>query len=306
MLQEKCLGWFVEELKSYYPLEEIRWIYKYCLEKVTSVNFAQLDSVEVLNESQVLEMQSMLERLKESEPVQYVIGHTEFYGRHFQLGPDVLIPRPETEELVNWIVKDLPKGSLCDVGTGSGAIAISLKCELPDLEVLGIDISEAALKIARVNANNLNQSVDFKVLDAMKLNATDIGPFDTVVSNPPYVPASRKSELKTHVRSYEPAIALFSSDEDPIEFYRAIGTWSIDKGLKPGGKIYFELDHDFAEDVLQMMITTGFEQAQIKNDIEGRKRMLRATKLSDKGRQLSLYTELAFFKLATSFLIEDE
>ena len=216
--------------------------------------------------------------LMKGVPVQYVLGETWFRGLKFVVSEAVLIPRPETEELVEWVVKDAAvekKNHLhvLDIGTGSGCIAISIKNELPTAEVTGCDISEDALSIAKENAE-LNDT-PIRLMKANILNDSDQSTFngiDIIVSNPPYIPVSESGLIPKHVKDFEPAIALFVMD-DPLVFYKAIADFGM-KGLNPGGKVYVEVHELYGKDVMELFVTKGYQECVIRKDMQGKERMV--------------------------------
>ena len=215
-----------------------------------------------------------LERLAKGEPLQYVIGSTPFCGLTFRVDGRVLIPRPETAELVDWVAEDAaPGGSLLDVGTGSGCIAISLAHRLPGWKVQGWDISEGALEVARDN-NTLNGTeVEFRKVDILK--AEQDCRFDVIVSNPPYVMESEKAQMEDTVLDYEPHLALFVSDNDPLLFYRAIAEFGK-KALVTGGKLFFEINPLEASALKGMLEEAGYHNIELRKDIFGKQRMIKA------------------------------
>ena len=215
-----------------------------------------------------------LERLAKGEPLQYVIGSTPFCGLTFRVDGRVLIPRPETAELVDWVAEDAaPGGSLLDVGTGSGCIAISLAHRLPGWKVQGWDISEGALEVARDN-NTLNGTeVEFRKVDILK--AEQDCRFDVIVSNPPYVMESEKGQMEDTVLDYEPHLALFVSDNDPLLFYRAIAEFGK-KALVTGGKLFFEINPLEASALKEMLEEAGYHNIELRKDIFGKQRMIKA------------------------------
>ena len=216
------------------------------------------------------------ERLKTGEPIQYILGYGPFYGREFMVGPDTLIPRNETEELVHLIIKENPMPGLkiMDIGTGTGCIPITLALDMKAPEVYGLDISEAALQIAKRNAERLFANVKFELCDIL-LQTPPISDLDILVSNPPYVPESDKEQMHENVLAHEPWIALFVPDQDPLLFYRVIG----EKGkqmLRPGGKIYFEIYEGYAKEVAALLAEIGYESVKILQDLNGKDRMISA------------------------------
>jgi release factor glutamine methyltransferase len=215
-------------------------------------------------------------RLKNEEPVQHVVGYGWFYGRKFYVNKSVLIPRPETEELVHWIVNSHKNGSalnLLDIGTGSGCIPVTISLEAPSLQCEGWDISEAALEIARENAIKLEANVHFKQVNI--LEATIEGEaFDVIVSNPPYVRNSEKTLMSKNVLNYDPAGALFVGDDDPLIFYRRIAGLAR-TGLKNGGWLYFEINEAFGTEMKDLLGSLGYSQIELRQDINGKDRMIR-------------------------------
>jgi len=221
-----------------------------------------------------------LERLRTGCPVQYVLGETEFYGRTFAVSPAVLIPRPETEELVQLVCQQLqshPAPKVWDVGTGSGCIAASLACELPQASLFASDISQDALQVADRNAARLDAKVIFAHHDMCDLEHLPFSDtvFDLVISNPPYIPAKERAALQCNVREFEPAGALFVPDDDPLRFYVAIAEIGRRK-LKPGGRVAVETYEDFHVEMAEMFRQKGYDRIESIEDINGRKRMMTA------------------------------
>jgi release factor glutamine methyltransferase len=221
-------------------------------------------------------LEEAVKRLKNEEPVQHVVGYGWFYGRKFYVNKNVLIPRPETEELVHWIVNSHKNGSalnLLDIGTGSGCIPVTISLEAPSLQCEGWDISEAALEIARENAIKLEAIVHFKQVNI--LEATIEGEaFDVIVSNPPYVRDSEKTLMSKNVLDYDPDLALFVGDDDPLIFYRRIAGLAR-TGLKNGGWLYFEINEAFGTEVKDLLGSLGYSQIELRQDINGKDRMIR-------------------------------
>jgi len=214
------------------------------------------------------------ERLLTGEPIQYILGEAPFYGRNFIVTRDTLIPRNETEELVHRIIKENPKSGLrvLDLGTGTGCIPITLALELQAPEVYALDVSLAALEVARKNAAQLGAQVQF--LEGDLLGATpNLDLFDVLVSNPPYVPFRDQEEMHANVLNFEPHVALFVPDEDPLLFYRAIGSWG-QQLLKKGGKLYLEIYEHLSEELVQLLQSMGYTQVNVHQDLNGKNRMV--------------------------------
>ena len=214
------------------------------------------------------------ERLLTGEPIQYILGEAPFYGRNFIVTRDTLIPRNETEELVHRILKENPKPRLrvLDLGTGTGCIPITLALELKDLEMYALDVSVEALEVARQNALNLGANVQFLEGDLLE-QAPNFALFDVLVSNPPYVPLRDQEEMHANVLNFEPHLALFVPDEDPLLFYRAIGSWG-QQLLKKGGKLYLEIYENLADELVQLLLSLGYSQVQVHQDLNGKNRMI--------------------------------
>ena len=214
------------------------------------------------------------QRLLTGEPIQYIFGEAPFYGRSFAVSRDTLIPRNETEELVHRILKENPKPGLrvLDLGTGSGCIPITLALELQSPEVFALDVSEEALAIARKNASLLEAQVEFLEGDLLGSIPT-LALFDVIVSNPPYVPLRDQGEMHANVLNFEPHLALFVPNEDPLVFYRAIGNWG-QQLLKKGGKLYLEIYENLAEELIALLQSLGYNQVQVYPDLNGKNRMI--------------------------------
>lgn len=213
--------------------------------------------------------------LAQGRPVQYVTGSAEFLGRRFAVREGVLIPRPETEELAAWVVREERQArALLDVGTGSGCIAATLALELPEAEIAAAEISEAARSAAAENFRTLGACVTLRRADALHdLAEVFPGPFDAIVSNPPYVPQSDLEAMHTNVRDHEPHEALLVPDDDPLLFYRAIARAGR-RMLHPGGRLYFEIYHLHADAMREMLCAEGYTAAEVREDLFGKPRML--------------------------------
>lgn len=220
------------------------------------------------------ELDGILSRLRDFEPIQYVQGSVNFMGRAFRVTPGVLIPRPETEELVEMMLKEIPADArILDIGTGSGCIAVSLSMELPDAQVVAWDVSEEALAVARRNNDALQASVRFALCDVLTCRPSQEGRYDVIVSNPPYVLEREKQEMERNVLDWEPSLALFVPDTDPLRFYRRIAELGLEM-LVAGGKLYFEINRAFGEATVAMLCEQGYANAHIQKDISGNDRFV--------------------------------
>ena len=224
----------------------------------------------------------VVEELKKSRPVQYIFNEARFHGHDFYVDESVLIPRPETEELVDIIVDEngLSDLSVLDAGTGSGCIAISLALALKFPEVTAVDISEKALEVARRNAAALNaRNIDFVCCDMLDM-PVEVGKYDIIVSNPPYIAESEKAGMDRNVLDYEPSGALFVPDDDPLRFYKALSRFGAD-ALKPGGRLYFEINSRFPAEIKKMLDADGYVDVELLRDMQGLWRFARAHKRKD-------------------------
>ncbi|UPK68866.1 peptide chain release factor N(5)-glutamine methyltransferase [Chitinophaga filiformis] len=234
-----------------------------------------------LTAGQATQLQQALAALLEHQPVQYVTGSSWFYGMELQVNANVLIPRPETEELVEWIVQDvrnskLPQRRILDIGTGSGAIPLAIKKELPTATVWALDVSSGALETARGNAQQQKLDVHFEQMDILDTNASQSLPmFDIIVSNPPYICQRESTDMQEQVVAYEPSIALFVPDDDALLFYRQIGLLAKEK-LHPGGALYFEINEAFGEETAGLLRAQGYMNVEVRKDLFGKDRMVKA------------------------------
>ncbi|MGD1839897.1 MAG: peptide chain release factor N(5)-glutamine methyltransferase [Thermonemataceae bacterium] len=220
-----------------------------------------------------------LQRLVMQEPIQYIIGEAYFYGRKFNVSPDVLIPRPETEELVAWLLTNTPVDKplrILDVGTGSGCIAITLAKYLPKAQVYALDVSAKALQITEENARSHQVTLVLVETDILHTDFSEQD-FDVIVSNPPYVAEAEKAAMDDNVLEYEPHLALFVPDDKALVFYEAIAQFAK-VHLRKGGALYFELNARFAKETEALMKEIGFQSVQIKEDMQGKQRFLKAQK----------------------------
>ena len=239
--------------------------------------------VNELSSDEERNLEEIITRLQNGEPVQYVLGEADFAGRTFHVEPGVLIPRPETAELCQWIEEEVSsleadeKKQILDICTGSGCIAITLGLTLPNSEVTGWDISEDALRIAQGNVEMLKAgNVRIEYQDALALpKAAEAA--DLIVSNPPYICEKEKADMEKNVLEHEPSIALFVPDEDPLKFYRAIAEYAS-SALKSEGALYFEINSIYEKETREMLEELGFKDIETKKDAFGKKRMMKAKK----------------------------
>lgn len=234
--------------------------------------------VEPDKELVINDIDRIISELLKWRPVQYVIGHEEFDGLVFEVSEGVLIPRPETEELVAWVASETESGArILDVGTGSGCIAISLGRRVRDSRVLAMDISDVALDIARRNGLRNGSTVEFVKGDALADFSSLVDEkLDVVVSNPPYIPRSDASQMRRNVTDYEPDTALFVENSDPLIFYRSIAR-TARRMLKPGGKLYYEIYELYAAQMCAMLEAEGYTDVVVREDFRGKQRMVCAT-----------------------------
>ncbi len=272
---------FLNELASLYDEKEIESFFYLVLEKFhhqKRIDLA-LNPEMILDEKQASLWNSVVADLKKQKPIQYILEVTEFYGLPFIVNENVLIPRPETEELVDLIInserrenREDRKVSILDIGTGSGCIAISLAKHLSNAEVFAIDVSEKALEVAKKNAALNNVAITFLLKDILKVE--NLGQqFDTIVSNPPYVRNLEKAAINPNVLDYEPHVALFVADIDALLFYRKI-TQLAKLHLKPKGKLYFEINQYLGIETIALVESFGFKNVTLQKDIYGNDRMI--------------------------------
>ncbi len=274
---------FSKALSSLYPSEEIQSFFSILSEKYLGLTRLEL-ALQVdkdISEVNVNNFETAILRLKKYEPIQYILGETEFYGLLFFVNEHTLIPRPETEELVDWVLKetktqDTRPRSLLDIGTGSGCIAVSLAKNLPNCKVSAVDISEGALKVAVQNAFANRVKVYFEKLDILVSKRLSES-YDIIISNPPYVRELEKKLMHANVLTHEPNSALFVSDENPLVFYRKIVRLAK-KYLNNGGLLYFEINEYLSEGLVAMLKEEGLKGIEIKKDVFGKDRMIKCVK----------------------------
>jgi len=271
----------------------IRGVLQACYPVREAANLSRILCCEVLGQSRVdyylgkditlspngaKELDTILARLCKYEPIQYVQGTARFLGRDFRVAPGVLIPRPETEELVEAMLQEIPAGCrLLDVGTGSGCIAVTLSKELPQAQVTAWDVSADALALAELNNRLLQASVRFEQRDVLTCLPRMEECYDIIVSNPPYVTEAERKEMEPNVLDWEPSLALFVPDSDPLRFYRRIGELGRDL-LAEGGRLYFEINRAFGDATAELLRSQGYANACIRKDIAGNDRFVIAEK----------------------------
>lgn len=269
---------FTESLSPIYDKDETENFFFLILEHlkgITRVNLALNPDLE-FSEDEIQKMELYLNELKNQKPIQYLLGVTEFFGLRFDVNPNVLIPRPETEELVEWILsenKNKKDIKILDIGTGSGCIAISLAKNLK-AEVFAFDISEEALKTAQINSDNNHTFVHFIEFDILN-DVWEGEKFDIIVSNPPYIRELEKHEIKPNVLENEPHLALFVSDENPLIFYEKITDFAKNH-LSENGQLFFEINQYLGKETTEMLQQKGFTDIVLKKDIYGNDRMILA------------------------------
>ncbi|HVA99171.1 MAG TPA: peptide chain release factor N(5)-glutamine methyltransferase, partial [Bacteroidia bacterium] len=275
---EAVVSYFRKELISFYDKEEIEQFIYISFNEIIGFSRADLilKKADKINESDLVKFSWVVKQLKNNCPIQYIFGRTEFYGIPLKVNNNVLIPRPETEELVQWIINDNKnsKNNILDIGTGSGCIAIALKKNILNATIFAIDISGEALKIAKENAKLNHVEINFSEIDILNFNDENKFPkFDVIVSNPPYVCVSEKQLMKENVLNYEPHLALFVADKEPLLFYKKIIAFAK-KVLNPNGKLFFEINESQGELLLDYLDKNGAKNYLLKKDLNGKNRML--------------------------------
>ncbi len=277
---QKSIRFIRENLSGLYPQRETESFIKLIFSQLCgySVTDFILHKDNILSDDMRRQIEDITEKLIQKVPIQYALGYTDFYGYNFQVSPDVLIPRPETEELVSWIIEENPQfeGNLADLGTGSGCIAISLALAFPLAYTEGWDISDAALQIAAANGTRLKAGTKWIKNDILNFipRENDLR-FDIIVSNPPYVCEQEKQDMDANVLEYEPHTALFVPDDDPLLFYRKIAEISRSL-LHHEGELFFEINERFGKECQELLADMNFHDIRIKHDIFGKERMIAA------------------------------
>lgn len=283
------LRFFRDELNDSYENDELETIIAYCFEFYLKMNRADLITQEnkTVSESELLKFNFAIKELKKHKPIQYVLGEADFYRLKFKVNEHVLIPRPETEELVHLIIKDIESApspleragvrSILDIGTGSGCIPIALKKNISSAKVTAMDVSEEALEVAKQNARLNGVEVEFLLNDILNQATNNQQPansFDIIVSNPPYICISEKESMNKNVLDYEPHLALFVENDNPLLFYNAICDYAL-KHLNKDGKIYFEINQSLGSETKNLLENKGFKNVELIKDLSNNNRILR-------------------------------
>jgi len=281
MIFKSLRTFFNDELIGYYPDTEIESFFNLLSEDILNLKRIAISQnlYAVVSGKKYERFQKAIAKLKNYEPIQYILGNTEFYGLIFEVNPSVLIPRPETEELVSWIIDDCKdRQDICvlDIGTGSGCIAISLAKNLKHAKVYALDVSEDALKLAKLNASKNEVDIEFIEADILDCDLGNIK-FDVIVSNPPYVRELEKEAMSANVLNHEPHLALFVKNDDALLFYRKIAEIS-ENILKPNGQLYFEINESLGEPTKELLANNSFNNIELKMDIFEKDRMIKAIK----------------------------
>ena len=275
---------FREELSALYDAPEIGSLCRIVLADVADLTPAKIKAFPEteINSTDSERVNSILTRLKTGEPVQYILGHTGFYSLTFKVNPSVLIPRPETEELVEWVINSvassqLTPGNLLDIGTGSGCIPISLKKNLPGFNISSIDISSDALQTAKENAELNRININFIQADIFNPKSEiENSKFEIIISNPPYVTPDDKKQMHTNITGFEPHTALFVPEDDPLIFYKAITNFASTH-LKNNGLLFFEINESYGKQIVELLRSKQFINIELRKDMNGKDRMIKAT-----------------------------
>ncbi len=276
--------YFHQRLKANYPDSEIENFFFWTLEEILGIQRIDfvLQKNNAVDYQNIDRIKKVIQRLRNEEPIQYIFGSTEFYGLLFNVSTDTLIPRPETEELVEWIIETVKQDEylsslselrILDIGTGTGCIAITLTKLIPSANTTAVDISKNALTVAESNSALNEVNVHFVISNVLELSSLE-NEFDIIVSNPPYVRNSEKIEIKNNVLKYEPDTALFVEDDDPLLFYRKIGKLSLDS-LTNNGYLFFEINQYLGEETVDLLSKLGYQHIELRKDLFGNDRMIK-------------------------------
>lgn len=276
--------YFQQQLRANYPDSEIENFFFWTLEEILGIQRIDfvLQKNNAVDYQNIDRIKKVIQRLRNEEPIQYIFGSTEFYGLLFNVSTDTLIPRPETEELVEWIIETVKQDEylsslselrILDIGTGTGCIAITLTKLIPSANTTAVDISKNALTVAESNSALNEVNVHFVISNVLELSSLE-NEFDIIVSNPPYVRNSEKIEIKNNVLKYEPDTALFVEDDDPLLFYRKIGQLSLES-LNPNGYLFFEINQYLGKEMVDLLSDLGYQHIELRKDVFGNDRMTR-------------------------------
>jgi release factor glutamine methyltransferase len=263
---KSLINHIISELRDFYPEEELRELALWIIEEATGLTRTQIITANTA--ADIPDLNSIIEQLQANTPIQYIFGRTQWLGLDLHVTPATLIPRPETAELVDWVISTNDNNAplrVLDIGTGSGCIAIALKKHCPNWIIQGVDISPEALEVARENSQSNNVNIKWKVMDILSETPDSV---DIIVSNPPYICHREKANMQPQVLDYEPHRALFVPDDDPLVFYRRIAS------IKSAKRLYFEINEAYGQEVCNMMLDLGYTDIQLKHDIYGKARMV--------------------------------
>jgi release factor glutamine methyltransferase len=279
-IKEHVILW-QNTLSNFYDSREVKSLFRIACEDILNYKFSDFDlNAEFeFSDLESSTLNDILSRLSSGEPIQHIVGFTFFNDLKIHVTKDVLIPRPETEELIYWINENIDNKkelSFLDWCTGSGCIALALKKNFPKSNVKGYDISDSAIEIARKNALENNLEVDFQINNALDFNS-EVLKYDVIVSNPPYIPEKDKAEMHPNVLNFDPELALFVPDSDYLKFYKSITNFAFIH-LNNLGELYFEIHENYAYETIEVLEESGFSSIELKKDLQGKDRMIRAIK----------------------------
>ena len=273
---KKLLQYITDRIEINEPQTEVNSLAYMVIEHLFHIDKTEVivDRSIYIRTKEIKALDKLISRINNNEPIQYIVGEAEFYGRKFTVDSTVLIPRPETEELVALIIKENrdKKVKFLDIGTGTGCIPITISKELKDTKPYAIDFDPRVIKTARANAAKFDVEIEFLLIDILT-EPIPGGPFDVIISNPPYVRESEKGQMKPNVLEHEPHTALFVNDKDPLLYYRRIGELS-QSALKDGGRLYFEVHEEFAEDIKAMLEVMEYHSVRIIKDMNDKNRIV--------------------------------
>lgn len=274
---QATIQYIKKELAGLYPETELQGFMRLLFETICGWNYSEqiLNRDEKIDDLQFQRFKKIVLRLKKHEPIQYILGETEFMGINIKVNSSVLIPRPETEELVHWIINsnNLDSPRILDIGTGSACISIALKNQIQGAEISGVDISNKTLETAKINSLQNSMEIKFYERDILKWVNYDWENYDIIVSNPPYVCEFEKAKMDENVLGYEPEDALFVPDSDPLIFYRHIAEFA-EKHLVNKGKLFFEINERLGDEMYKLLLSCGFKNVELKKDLNGKNRMI--------------------------------